>query len=390
MRLSAGLGKALAFAGLVLLYPPLAIFFYGTPSFLMATAIVVGIAVFVAIYAWFWWSAYRSAGPRLVTAVVLALLLLGFLINLVSGAWSVNPFIFSIAIAGYKYRPRLAVAAILALTAVAMALVQPTTLALARSGADVVVLDLISSAQLLIIGFGSVGVSRLVATIAELRAAREQIARLAVDQERMRFARDVHDLMGHSLSVITLKGELAGQLLETAPAQAQLEIRDIVQVAREALGQVREAVSGYRQPTLANEIEGARVALTAAGIDCQVKQSAGALRRETEAVLAWSVREGATNVIRHSRAKRCSILLSRDDEEVRLEVLDDGAGSEAPEPGNGLRGLGERVRDNGGRLEAGPLPYQGFRLRVSLPLGKTSGSVGQPTAQDLPATSVDQ
>ncbi|HVS06223.1 MAG TPA: sensor histidine kinase [Candidatus Dormibacteraeota bacterium] len=389
MKWPARLGRALAFAGLFLLYPPLGVFFHGTPSGLMAAGIVAGLAVFVAVYAWFWLRGYRSPSAGLVTAVVGILMGLGVLINVVSGAWSVNPFIFPIVIAGYAYRPRLAVAAVLGLTAIAMAVIQPAVLALSPTAADVVVLGLIASAQLLIIGFGVLGVSRLVATISELRAAREQIARLAVDQERMRFARDVHDLMGHSLSVITLKGELASQLIEAAPAQAQSEIRDIVRVAREALREVREAVSGYRQPTLANEIAGARAALMAAGIDCRVEQSAGALTRDAEAVLAWTVREGATNVIRHSKAKRCSILLGRDDEEVRLDVVDDGAGGATPQAGNGLRGLGERIRGNGGRLEAGPLPYQGFRLRVTLPVGERTAAGSQREAQDQAATNVD-
>ena len=244
-------------------------------------------------------------------------------------------------------------------------------------------LSLIGVLQLLLIGFGAIGIARLVGTIAELHAAREQLARMAVEQERARFARDVHDLMGHSLSVITLKGELASQLIDSAPEEARSEVRDIVRVARNALREVREAVSGYRQPTLASELAGAQAALAAAGIECQIEQSAGAMTAATEAVLAWTVREGATNVIRHSKARRCSVVLNRDDDDVRLDIVDDGAGGVAPEAGNGLRGLGERVREQGGRLEAGPLPQQGFRLRVALPTDKTRATIVESSEAEV-------
>ena len=126
-------------------------------------------------------------------------------------------------------------------------------------------------------------------------------------EERERFARDLHDLLGHSLSVIALKAELAGRLLPDDAAERGGEVGELEQVARAALGEVRDAVSGYRQPTLDGELAGARMALSAAGIEADVQRVRGALDPDVEAVLAWAVREGATNVIRHSGARHCTL-----------------------------------------------------------------------------------
>jgi two-component system sensor histidine kinase DesK len=225
-----------------------------------------------------------------------------------------------------------------------------------------------------------IGVSGMLATIQELRAARHEIGRLAaaeaVAEERLRFARDLHDLLGHSLSLIVLKSELAEGLQGVNAERAIGEIRDVKSVAREALHEVREAVAGYRQPTLATELPGARVMLATAGIACTVKDAAGDLPPAIDSVLAWTVREGVTNVIRHSGARHCTIAVRRTDGVVSAEVMDNGSGSpglgETPlDAGrNGLTGLAERAAANGGCLDAGPRATGGFRLRVSLPLDK--------------------
>ncbi len=138
----------------------------------------------------------------------------------------------------------------------------------------------------------------------ELTEARAELARLAVAKERERFARDLHDLLGHTLSVIALKAELAGRFLPGLPREAAAEIAEVEDVARTALSEVRDAVSGYHQPTLDGELAGARMALSAAGIEADVQHAEVSLEPEVEAVLAWAVREGATNVIRHSGASR--------------------------------------------------------------------------------------
>jgi len=223
---------------------------------------------------------------------------------------------------------------------------------------------------------------------AALREARAELAELAVAEERLRFARDMHDLLGHDLSLIALKAELAGKLLPARADDAAAEVADIRSLSRSALTQVREAVDGYRRPTLPSELAGAKVALEAAGIELQVDGAGGPLDPETESVLAWAVREGATNVIRHSGASRARIRITVGAASAELEVSDDGRGAAgsnedrernagsgrelgsngALEPeGHGLAGLIERAHALGGTVEAAAGPDGGFRLRVSVP-----------------------
>ena len=213
----------------------------------------------------------------------------------------------------------------------------------------------------------------------ELTAARAELAQTAVTAERERFARDLHDLLGHSLSVIAIKAELAGRLLPGDPDRAAVEVGDVEGVARTALSEVREAVSGYRRPTLDGELEGARVALAAAGIIAVFQRSPVDLPAEVEAVLAWAVREGATNVIRHSGAHRCEVRVHAGSDGAGVEVVDDGAGCAGarggsdrggvgPVVGHGLVGLRERAAVVRGRLEAGAADGGGFRLAVSVPV----------------------
>jgi two-component system, NarL family, sensor histidine kinase DesK len=179
--------------------------------------------------------------------------------------------------------------------------------------------------------------------------------------------------------VIALKSELARRLILRSPGLAAHEVEDIEKVARDALREVREAVAGYRQPTLAAELAGAREALTAAGIECRIEQEHAPLPPAVEAVLAWSVREGATNVIRHSQAERCSIRVTQRDGSAAVEVTDNGRGG-SPQAGSGLHGLSERVMERGGNLIAEALPHEGFRLRVTLPLTPVTAEADRVTA----------
>jgi len=207
---------------------------------------------------------------------------------------------------------------------------------------------------------------------AELREARAELTELAVAEERLRFARDMHDLLGHDLSLIALKAELAGKLLPARVDDATAEVADIRTLTRRALTQVRQAVDGYRRPTLAGELAGARVALEAAGIELRVNAVDEPLEPEVESVLAWAVREGATNVIRHSGASRAEITVTTGRQGTELEVADDGRGAPAsngtrPADGHGLAGLVERTHAVGGTVEAATAADGGFRLRVSVP-----------------------
>lgn len=212
----------------------------------------------------------------------------------------------------------------------------------------------------------------------ELSEARAELAQSAVAAERERFARDLHDLLGHSLSVIAIKAELAGRLVGLDPGRAAVEVADVEKVARQSLREVREAVSGYRQPTLEKELEGARVALSAAGIAADFVRAPVSLDPEVEAVLAWTVREGATNVIRHSGATHCQVRVRAGLADAEVEVVDDGEGpasdvggmgANAGHAGHGIIGLTERAERMRGRIEAGGRPDgRGFRLAVFIPV----------------------
>ena len=224
------------------------------------------------------------------------------------------------------------------------------------------------------LGLDMIGFVRLSDALRELHSAREELARQAVTEERLRMARDLHDLLGHTLSLITLKSELAGRLLEKDPRTALQEVHEVERVARQALREVREAVAGYRQRTLSGELDGARQILEAAGVVCTVEDETQSLPPNIDAILAWIVREGVTNVIRHSRAQHCLIRITSIEEYVRVEVINDGYPLEENskvQMGSGLSGLAERVTRQGGRIEAGAFPPSdgdGFRLKVEIPV----------------------
>ena len=213
--------------------------------------------------------------------------------------------------------------------------------------------------------FALMGTRTLVTVNAELAEAREELAHRAVAEERMRFARDLHDLLGHSLSLIALKSELAGRLAERDPGRARQEMADVESAARQALAEVRDAVSGYRQVSLAQALVEARSALSAAGIALHPPTAVDPLPGPVDAVLGWVVREAVTNVLRHSGATTVTIDLDTAADDVVLGIADDGRGSPAP-PGAGLTGLAERVQRLGGDLRTAS--GDGFRLTARLPL----------------------
>ncbi len=208
--------------------------------------------------------------------------------------------------------------------------------------------------------------------VTQLEQARHAQARLAVAEERLRFARDLHDVMGRNLSAIAVKAQLAAELARRGRPQAVEEIADVSRIAEESLREVRGVVSGYRDVTLAGELAGARSVLRAAGIACTVTgdQEGGALPVTVQTALGWVVREAVTNVLRHSRATTCAITLEPGLRTATLRVVNDGAGS-APEDmrwGNGLTGLAERLVAAGGRLTA-TRDDGSFVLAACVPVG---------------------
>jgi two-component system, NarL family, sensor histidine kinase DesK len=253
-----------------------------------------------------------------------------------------------------------------------------------------------------LVGLAMIGFRMQIVLMYELARARGTVAKLAANEERLRLARDMHDLTGQSLSVITLKSDLAAKRLTRLPASAErdavlTDLGDIARVSRQTLHDIREAVSGYRRPTFAIEVITARNALEAAGVglddDPELTLRSGTFDPEAEAVLAWCLREAVTNVIRHAGAGSCRIRLIDHGPELSLEVTDDGRGfidhdTQCPDDrrgpdgeqagqttkGSGLRGMSERLSAAGGRLSLGPAHAghsggSGFRLTATLDQG---------------------
>lgn len=200
---------------------------------------------------------------------------------------------------------------------------------------------------------------------AKLRMAQEEIERIAKLAERERIARDLHDLLGHTLSVVVLKSELAQKLLSRDPSRASQEIAEVERIARQGLAEVREAITGYRATGLAAEMEHVRETLIAAGIDATIEARPIALAPAQETAFSLALREAVTNVIRHSAAKQCHIRFYAQDGSALMEVQDDGRGSNAPF-GNGLNGMRERIQALGGALMRES--DNGTRLTISVPL----------------------
>ncbi|WP_459984184.1 sensor histidine kinase [Nocardioides sp. AN3] len=195
----------------------------------------------------------------------------------------------------------------------------------------------------------------------DLVHAEQENARLAVDNERNRFARDLHDILGHSLTVITVKAELAQRLLDVDPGRARAELADLERLSRDALADVRRAVDGYREMTLPGELARARAALRAAEIEAHVPQSTEEVPTALRELFAWTVREGVTNVIRHSGAHSCEIVLTPTSAEIR----DDGRGRPGTAvDGSGLTGLRERSAAVGATVVTRSLD-PGFSLQVT-------------------------
>ncbi|MFF1923583.1 histidine kinase [Streptomyces sp. NPDC058221] len=239
------------------------------------------------------------------------------------------------------------------------------------------------------------GLSRLSGLINEVQSARDELVRMTLAQERVRFARDLHDLLGFSLSSITLKCELVHRLVRLDPERAETEITEIVQASRQALREVRSVAGSYLRVTLDREVPAAASLLRAVGIHVEVRVAVGSVTPSVDLVLATVLREGVTNVLRHSKAQHCVIEAAADKDTgtVRLSLVNDGlrdirAAHFAEVPGasggNGLSSLAARAAALGGRLESGERPDGCFELAVAL--SALAGGDG-PTATGTPGRS---
>ena len=318
------------------------------------------IALFLPVYFWTW----RTPGRRALWGVAGMTLLGTVFTPLNSGASSF--YIYAAAAAAFTGSPRFAakiVGAIFALGLLSAALSGiPWPYWLAAFAPALIFVP--------IIGGVNIFQAEKERTNAKLRLAHDEISRLAKVAERERIARDLHDLLGHTLSSITLKSELASRLARTDPRRAEHEMGEVAGVSRQALKEVREAVSGYRARTLTSELTHAEGMLAAAGVRLEYFTEPLALPPVQEGTLALALREAVTNVVRHAQASVCTVrvlhIIDSGKSEVRLEVDDDGLGKGGPD-GAGLTGMGERAELLGGRLEITG-NSSGTRLCLTLPL----------------------
>ncbi|QNP42172.1 sensor histidine kinase [Lysobacter terrestris] len=202
---------------------------------------------------------------------------------------------------------------------------------------------------------------------AQLQLSHDEVRRLAALAERERIGRDLHDLLGHTLSLVALKSELAGKLVERDPQAARRELAEVTRVARDALSQVRSAVTGIRAAGVASELASARLLLESDGITFRYELAPVASPPAVETVLAMTLREAVTNIQRHARARNARAQLCTEGECAVLRIEDDGHGG-AIAPGNGLSGMRERIEALGGRLRVESTPGRGTCIQAQVPL----------------------
>jgi two-component system sensor histidine kinase DesK len=329
-----------------------------------ATATILALAV-GAVHGVFWLAPLRPA-MRIAVAVAMVPLTLAAVTYPGAAGGAFLLWAYPAVLAGFAAPPRWAVPSEVGVGGIAVAGLAAAAVARGQPGSSAY-LCVEAAAVISLAGAASVAVSQLHRANAALRAAEARIRQLAVETERARLARDLHDLLGHSLSLIQVKLQVLGQVLDR-PERAARELAEVGDLTRRALQETRQAVSGYRQPTLAAEIAGAQIACAAAGIELDVTDVTGPIPTPVESTLAWSLREAVTNVVRHSAATGCRIYLRQDGGSARLDVHDNGCGAPSAHTESGLRTLRERVAAAGGTITAENRPGAGFALGVTLPL----------------------
>jgi two-component system sensor histidine kinase DesK len=324
-------------------------------------AVGVLIAAFLPLYR----TGLHTRDQRRMAVLLAAIVLLALLGSLVNTGSSVF-LVYAAALAGRLRPVRRAVWVIAALAGVTGIIYLTSTVPMPWRVA-LVAPEFVFA---LVVGAASIFDNERARTERRLRRADEEIERLATIAERERIARDLHDLLGHTLSVIVLKSEVAGRLITIDPGRAEREVHDIERTARTALTEVRAAVAGYRAKGIGGELANARRTLAAAGVDTELHADLPELAAEQESALALAVRESVTNVLRHAEAERVTIRLHSTADGVVLEVIDDGRGSDTPD-GAGLAGMRERISALGGQVTRAAGPggdvTSGTLVRVTLP-----------------------
>ena len=341
---------------LVFLYQPALGFALHSRSPLGWAAFTMVMAAFVVLY--FWVLAERAAhGRRGMIGTVVAFAYAVALLPIV-GPYTLSFIVYGASFAGFQGRRWFTLLTVV----VAVALTIGLHYAAGMDWPSVITVSFLSVS----IGVGNSYLFNWRQATRRLQAAQLEVARVARIAERERIARDLHDLLGHTLSVIVLKSELAAKLTEADPARAAQEIRDVERISREALAEVRAAVKGYRASGIQAELAGAAVALESAGVRLDLDLHAGPLQPEVEHALAFVLREAITNVIRHAGAKTCAVTLYIEREAITLSVSDDGVPSLSLVEGSGLRGMRERVTALGGAFDWNA--DRGFSMTAFIPV----------------------
>lgn len=328
-------------------------FFRPIPAGELAASIVA-LAVFLVLYFRSYWVGSRTRLWMAIATAAIGLLLVPF------NGGAIVFYIYAAASAGTIRPPRLAVMAIGCIIAVALV----ETLALGLPLYYVFVATIVSA----FVGLANVYFSGLSSENAVLRLNQQEVRELTRDRERQRIGRDLHDLLGQSLSLITLKAQLARRLMDNDPARTRSELESIEEQARRVLEQVREAVKGYRRAGLAAEIADARLALSARDIRFEATATTDGLPADVDAELALVLREAVTNVLRHSRADVCRLNLAVEDSTVLFRFEDNG-GISRLEEGGGLSGMRRRIEGLGGRIAFDAV--KGLRIDARIPLKRS-------------------
>jgi two-component system, NarL family, sensor histidine kinase DesK len=333
-------------------------------------AVAVLIAVFLPLYR----AAVRTSDQHRLMMLIAAFVLLAVTGSLVNTGASIF-VVYAAALAGRLQPVRRAVWVIIALAGV-------TGLIYLISQAPMpwrIMLVAPEFVFTLVVGAASIFDAERARAQRRLRRADEEIERLATIAERERIARDLHDLLGHTLSVIVLKSELAARLITIDSDRAEQEVHDIEHTARTALTEVRAAVTGYRATGLGGELANARRVLAAAGVDTELQTNLPELPAEQESALAFAVRESVTNVLRHAQARHASIRINSTTEDVVVEVSDDGRGGHTPD-GAGLTGMRERISALGGGVTrvTGSATDNGSGTLVRVTLPRNGRGTQQP------------
>ena len=344
------------------------VFFLGTAAEALFASLVC--LVFLVLYFRAHWRSGRAVLPYIAGITIVGMVLLPI------HASAICFFIFAGAFGGRAGPPKTGVKLVAAITVVMVT--QQVLLG------HPWFMWVIGGVFIVLISMVNIYYAQLSRKNAQLKLSQEEIKQLAALAERERIARDLHDLLGHTLSVIAVKAELAGKLTERDLPKARAEIEDVCRISRDALKQVREAVAGYRHTGLAGELANARLAMEAMDIRFGYDPPPEGIHAAAEAVLGMIVREAVTNVVRHARADRCRIVFRQERKQLVMEVRDNGVGGELKE-GGGITGMRSRLQEVGGTLEI--LRGEGWHVAVRLPMTTNAKEEEESVGEQDPAPS---